>query len=359
MSFADCTGTTPETCQPPCMLEYSTNARDPVCVPPLRALHANLSDADIERIRDLLGARPRRGWWSLGSQATALTAPSDAAQLRDKLRMLHADLTVYVDDRIRRLANSSTLTMNWHSIVTYILRDILHDIEDGCFICHQLCDNTQQTFVLRCTTTYKAVHVNCMREWLHVNAEECPMCLEDIHTHHPDVIDILDRAAHHQDVIDILDRADYDTQRRADDDLAVVRFPNTTIPDIIANLLVAVTAFLALTLIYEANTGYLNTPEGAARPTIEKYIDRSRLPASIVASTGRQIQDPHRQRVSTDPASLPWNDPHAMPPGYAVGDLTQQDFVMGISDGRWYLITDRSGRPMTSEKTLNADLPRN
>ena len=55
MSFASCTGTTRETCQPPCTLIYNTNTQGAVCVPPLAALSASLSDADIDQIRALIG----------------------------------------------------------------------------------------------------------------------------------------------------------------------------------------------------------------------------------------------------------------------------------------------------------------
>ena len=390
MSFASCTGTTKETCRPPCALIYNTDTQDAACVPPLAALSASLSDADIDQIRALIGT---------------LGAPSaNTAELAESLRALHADLRVYVNNRIRLHTNNTTQT-DWHLIVKKIIAELLNDTKDlACPVCLGEVDESEPVLTLECihpqSTTHTPIHARCTRDLLR-RGNRCPMCRTSLHTNHGDEVlrriaadsiqslhddaweaeinsfvgdvilarrrrdpdfdidsdddSFLDDVISHRDaastpaIRDFVDMViDQQRERAGDADLYVLEFPGITRRIVGPTLLVMVIAYLAASILYAA----IGTAVSAARPTIDRVrlpVDRARL-ARI-----QHAQDPHRQLVATGARSLPWQDPNAMPPGYEVGDLTPENFELGF-DGKWYIITDHSGRPMTGDTPLSGQI---
>lgn len=358
MSFASCTGTTRETCQPPCTLIYNADTQGAVCVPPLPALSASLSDADIDRIRALIG--------------TGGLAPSaNTAELALSLRALHADLRVYVDNRIRRHMNNTTQT-DWHAIVRDIMAELLNDTRDlVCVVCMNELDDSEPVVTIECihpqSRAYTPIHTRCTRDLLH-RGHSCPICQRPFHTNHGDGVFRAWRIGDYVDRVVNADRLRREAERRDDRADAragqfdgrqqyVVEFPGIMRRIVGPALLVGVLVYLAALILQT----FIGTTGSDARPTIDTrrlpdersltWLDSVRLPLDC-AIPGRACPiRPGRQLVATDARSLPWLDPNAMPRGYAVGDLTDNDFELGF-DGRWYLITDYGGRPMTDDTPL-------
>lgn len=174
MSFASCTGTTRETCRPPCELHFNAGSADAVCVPPLDALGRQLSARDLRRIKALL-----RG---------AISGPQTGV-IDDALRNLHAGMRAFIDDRIKQHTSSQHrhTSSNWEQIATSITNEVLNDIQNTrCPICiEEFDDDARRAFVLACPSGLKTpIHIDCYRQIFTARegggVDNCPMCRQTI-----------------------------------------------------------------------------------------------------------------------------------------------------------------------------------
>lgn len=164
MSFENCTGTTAETCAPPCQLVYTSNEQDPVCFPPRTVPAHNLSDPDLVRIKQLINL-----------QTNAFDG---------ELRALHDTLHEYVDIRVRtitKLVLQDARTPEWRDVLAKIAADVMNDI--GNLTC-QICldgfnEETGEAEVLKCTEgggeNLFPMHKTCATD-MTAGYGDCPMC---------------------------------------------------------------------------------------------------------------------------------------------------------------------------------------
>ena len=174
MSFANCTGTTADSCRSPCQLVYTSDERDPVCVPPRSVPAETLSDADLDRIKQLINFQT-----------------SDFDQ---HLRALHDTLYEYVDTRVRahtELALLDENTPRWKDVLEKIAADVMNDTGHlHCGICIEGFNKEHgEVKVLKCTrgggNNCFPMHADCYRDMTTTYrdgqlAEKCPMCRETV-----------------------------------------------------------------------------------------------------------------------------------------------------------------------------------
>jgi len=360
MSFEGCTGTTLETCTPPCSLVYNTNSTDPSCVPPIAALSTPLSDADMERIRELFREFPGSG----------RSTPALDAALKD----LHSNVRDYLNIRIRQHVRNARPVPGgdmWNNVLTQIVNEVLNDVSDlKCFICRQIIDDTEEPFILECrfpdtsSIEYNPMHLSCMHKSLETySSTKCPKCRRLLRENHNRVPPIGTLRQLHRRIRRTRDAISVTSARQA---MYTIR--NSVASVTVFDLLHAAKMFFVLTLYAEfirhAVLGArrnplstMNQPPNATEifrvyehPVVNGdnarsivYLDAHDRPI-LDRHEGYDPQNTNFRLVPTDPLQIPWEDPMAMPAGFTVGDLGAEDFIMG-HDGRWYIITDSGGRP--------------
>lgn len=129
-AFSACTGATREECHWPC--EFI----DGVCVPPQAALSQPLTNADVNRIREVM----------------ALFSPTHTNdEMRNALAGLNAGLNEYVRDVIRRNSATVRTGRSWRSIASDIMSTTLNDLRDiSCVICWEELDHQRPVYVVEC-----------------------------------------------------------------------------------------------------------------------------------------------------------------------------------------------------------------
>ena len=175
MSFASCTGTTRETCRPPCELHFHPNGVDVLdvyCVPPSEALGHPLSDKDLKRIKALLSG--------------VITGPQTGV-IDDAIRNLHAGMRAFIDDRIKQHTSSQyrRTSEDWEQIASSITSEVLNDVYNlKCPICIEGFDNHRsRAFVLTCPSGERTpMHIDCYGDLLSSGegGANCPMCRQPL-----------------------------------------------------------------------------------------------------------------------------------------------------------------------------------
>lgn len=179
MSFASCTGTTRETCRPPCELHFhpsGVDVLDVYCVPPSEALGRPLSDKDLRRMKALLSG--------------VITGPQTGV-IDGALRNLHAGMRAFIDDRIKQhtFAQHRHTSDDWEQIARSITSEVLNDVYNlRCPICiEEFDDHKRRAFVLTCPGGLRTpLHIDCYDD-LVASGEggvNCPMCRQPLHGTH-------------------------------------------------------------------------------------------------------------------------------------------------------------------------------
>ena len=175
MSFASCTGTTRETCRPPCELHFhpsGVDVLDVYCVPPSEALGRPLTAKDLKRIKALLSG--------------VITGPQTGV-IDDALRNLHAGMRAFIDDRIKQHASSQyrRTSDDWEQIASSITSEVLNDVLNlQCPICVDgFDDHRRRAFVLTCPGGLRTpIHIDCYGDLI-ASGEggvNCPMCRQPL-----------------------------------------------------------------------------------------------------------------------------------------------------------------------------------